>query len=315
MSHRTTRADLTQSLGALRDYAQDLQRARFEDSSTKLRLVVNAGQRDATLRALTERLLTRAPREELDARLQGEGFDPPPGAVAGLAFAYALLLRLKQGEKLDLRALLARDAFRAAGPDMEARWSAFKGLVVEPLLRGLGALLGRIEALPEGDLDQDQVYDQALAELAGEDAAAPAPAAASAVAPPLVAGSVAPARVESSGALAQLQERVRSLRLGSPGEEDLLLDARILGVELGKHAPDPERLAELVGGLAEADRGLLAPALALVLETREGDLAPARRAFQEAPTRRIGAAAEEGRPKARTGRVKGKTTRRRKGPG
>ena len=57
MSHRTTRADLTQSLRALRDYAQDLQRARFEDSSTKLRLVVNAGQRDATLRALTERLL------------------------------------------------------------------------------------------------------------------------------------------------------------------------------------------------------------------------------------------------------------------
>lgn len=89
-----------------------------------------------------------------------------------------------------------------------------------------------------------------------------------------------------AGALGTLEARIRSLALGAPRQEDLLTDTRILGVELEKASPDPDRVAELGRELLQAEAGLLWPFVAVLLEGRTVDSA-VRREFQEAPTRRL----------------------------
>ena len=301
MAHLITPGEALQALGAFLGYLDDLADAGLEAASTKLRLVINASQRDAALRALSEQLLTRMPREELDRCLAGDAFAPPPDPLGRMAFAYALLRQLKLGERLDLRALLAREAFRGAG-GLEARWELLRAALLAPLRSGLTHLVRHLQGLPPAEsLDLERVYEQALAGLAlTEPEAAPsAPPQPGAGASPLGGGESPDGAGEPGGALGQLRARIRALIPAPALQQDLLLDARILGVELEKLSPDPERLAELLRELVAADEQLLAPALASLLESREGDLAGARRAFQDAPTRRMG---EKPRPAPRTTR-------------
>lgn len=316
----TTREEATQDLGALSDRLEALARSDLPAAPGLLRQVVEAGGR--SVHGLTSRLLGRAPREVLERALEGEGVSLPPGLVPRMAFAWALVVQLDGGQ-LDLRALLSRPVFRSAG--VEGRWEELRGSLLAPLQLGVRRLSELLAALPGGPIELDAVWSAGLARLADE---GPPTAAGTPTAAPVLAGPPL-GEEEPSGALGHLRARVRALVPDRARQQDLLLDARILAVELEKLSPDPERLADLVGELAAADRDLLAPALASLLEAREGDRDGAREAFQDAPTRRM--PPERRRPAPRTTRraakpdqaaneptspgkpaSAGKTTRRRK---
>lgn len=320
---RPTSEGAAQDLAALSDRLDALALADLASAPGRLRRVVEAGAGDTDARGLTGLLLTRAPREQLELALGGDGFALPRGLVPRMAFAWAVLVQLDGGQ-LDLRALLARPAFRSVG-GVEARWEELRGSLLAPLQLGLRRLRELVAALPAGPVDLAAVWSVGLGRLAeeGPPTAVGVPTAAPVLARPL------PGEDEPGGALGHLRARVRALVPDRARQQDLLLDARILAVELEKLSPDPERLADLVGELAAADRDLLAPALASLLEAREGDREGAREAFQEAPTRRM--PPERARPAPRTTRraakaepaadepskparsaSAGKTTRRRK---
>jgi hypothetical protein len=221
-------------------YLDDLGRVGFDDASTKLRLVVNYASKDRIVRPLTERLRVRFPREDFFERLGADDLGIPSAGANRLAFLFDLLVHLKSGHKITLRDLLtSRPAF--AGGGLDHRWKVFQKLVVAPLrdeVAGVKEWLS--DHLGDEPVDLLETFNQALSGGGGPAAASP---------PVRLAAHAA------RGPLGSLQAAVKAAGLGA-GERDLLTDVEILGVELRKSAPSPERLGELVDGFRAAGAAL-----------------------------------------------------------
>ena len=71
MSTPVRRNELQNAVRTFLGYLQDLQEAGFEQSRTKLRLVMNYSQRDPVTHALAEQLLLRMPTESVVQRVAG----------------------------------------------------------------------------------------------------------------------------------------------------------------------------------------------------------------------------------------------------
>ena len=294
MSTPVRRNELQNAVRTFLGYLQDLQEAGFEQSRTKLRLVMNYSQRDPVTHALAEQLLLRMPTESVVQRVAG-GFDLPNGHLDQLAFGYSLLYQLKLAWKLELRELLSRDAFRGGG--LEPRWQDFKRQVLDPVVRGVKAIADWIEDDAQPDhqqLDAGQVFRYALLAYEGSQPAG--------IVLPLDADTdtlpAAPAPQREgetetrSWKEAPVLERpelpadfygpsLTALREASPAV--LAVDVDLLAVELQKRAPDPDALAALCLAFAGTDTALMPSVVACVLEWGR---ASGERSKQKTPTKK-----------------------------
>lgn len=253
MSNLVRASELVPALRTLLGYLSDLRRTKFEQGSTKLRLVINYAQKDEVVRALSERLRGRIPTEALHERTK-EVLDVPPDPRDRVAFFYTLLYHIKQGWKLELRELLSRSSFAGAG--LDARWESFQKQVVDPMVQGFSAVTAHVEAAVaarSGDelVDPDLILGEAIHALAPSGAtyaplAAPAPAAA-----PAAAAFQVPAQLDRS-----VLDAVEASGLRDAARGDLLTDAALLEVELSKRAPDAARLEALLADLETAPAGV-----------------------------------------------------------
>lgn len=221
---------LLAALETWRGYLDDLLRVDLDGASTKLRLVVSYAAREPLLRPLVERLRARFPREDFFARLGASDLGIPAGGPDRLAFLHDLLVHLKRGERITLRELLtSRELFGGGG--LEERWERFRALVVAPLKEDVEALCERLRGRArDAEVDAEAFFSGALAEgstaeaMRGDEAAG-----------------------EEGASLNALRAAIRRAGLGV-AEDDLLTDVDLLSVELRKHEPSADRLAELVEG-------------------------------------------------------------------
>lgn len=263
MANPSPTPQLLASVKTVLGYLDDLERAKFDDAQTKLRLVINYFQKDDVVRALAEALRMRTSTGEILERVDGDTLALPGDPRDRLAFFYTLLYHLKQKHKLDLRQVLTRSTFGGGG--MEDRWARFAESIVHPLRVGLTAVRGHI---PEksGDVmvQPDDVFQEALNAYAravgtmsdGVEVQASRPEAAP-------AEDAAPA-VEETPSDGTLTGAIRSAGLTSTVRDDLLVDARILELELTKAKPSQARLDELVASLGSAGDAVSTAAKALV---------------------------------------------------
>ncbi len=263
MSNIVRSNELAPAVRTLLGYLDDLRRTKFDDASTKLRLVVNYWQKDEVARNLAELLRARVSNEQLGELLAAETLHLPHDPRDHMGLAYTLLYHIKQGWKLELRELLTRPMF-AAGAGMDGRWERFKVQLVDALVVNGEKVLRHVEgwaaAQPDGTLvDPNDVFLAALATLAADAGPAPAatlttPAKAATPAAPVAATPTAP---RASGE-PPLPDGVTVPAPLEAATGDLRVEAALLGLELSKQAPSPARLEELLASFEPAPASLRA---------------------------------------------------------
>lgn len=255
MSNIVRSNELAPAVRTLLGYLDDLRRTKFDDASTKLRLVVNYCQKDDVVRTLAELLRARVPSELLAELLAADTLQVPHDPRDHMGLAYTLLYHLKQGWKYELRELLTRPMF-AAGAGMDGRWESFKAQLVDALVVNGDKLLRHVEgwaaAQPDGTLvDPNEVFVAALASLAADAGPAPAPA------PAPAAPTPSPPAPRTTGEPA-LPAGVTIPAPFDAATGDLRVEAALLGLELSKTAPSAARLEELLASFDAAPASLRA---------------------------------------------------------
>lgn len=259
MSNIVRSNELAPAVRTLLGYLDDLRRTKFDDASTKLRLVINYCQKDDVVRNLAELLRARVSSELLAELLAAETLRVPHDPRDHMAVAYTLLYHIKQGWKYELRELLTRPMF-AAGAGMDGRWDSFKAKLVDALVVNGDKVLRHVEgwaaAQPDGTLvDPNDVFLAALASLAADAGPEPVPATASKANAP--AAPAAPAAPRATGE-PPLPDGVSVPAPLAAATGDLRVEAALLGLELSKAAPSPARLEELLASFDAAPAPLRA---------------------------------------------------------